>query len=264
MQPKTALWIRTSLFLLLAFPLVLFAYRGPNAPLSAMLVALVLFIATRGLLRSEGSHVGEVGFAPPTYVFQRLAAGFASGCMLFGFLALLIRICLPMEWSLNASIPWAGIAIALVFHLVTNTCEELAFRGYGFSRLCSLIGMWPAQWVIAGISATFHVTSGWSWQMALVHTTAGSLLFALVFLRWRSIPAAIGVHAAWNWTRDLIMSMPAGSVSVLIPVQEDPWGSSEWLVVQVILVGGTLLACAGLTVSLRRTHAAVARANSFW
>lgn len=252
MKPRTVLWARTTLFFLVAFPLVLIGYRGPAAPLSAVLSISVLLFATYWLLRREGSHLGEFGFTPPALAFQRLAAGFLGGGLLLGVLALIIRACVPMHWSLNASIPWSGVLMLLVLHLITNTCEELGFRGYGFSRLCHLIGMWPAQAIVAGVSAVFHVVCGWSWQIALVHTTAGSLLFALVFLRWRSIPAAIGVHAAWNWTRDLIFRMPAGKASILIPVQEKPWGDSEWLIVQVILVGGTLLVCGGLSVSLRK------------
>lgn len=254
MKQEAALWTRTILFFLLAFPLVWFGYWGPSAPLSAVLSASVLLFATKWLLGTEGSHLGEFGFTPPALAFQRLAAGFLGGVVLLGVLALIVRACVPMHWSLNASIPWTGVAMALVLHLFTNACEELGFRGYGFSRLCHLIGMWPAQALVAGISAIFHVVCGWSWQIALVHTTAGSLLFALVFLRWRSIPAAIGVHAAWNWTRDLILLVPAGKTTILIPVQEKPWGESEWLIVQVILVGGTLLACAGLSVSLRNAE----------
>lgn len=263
MTSKTALWIRTTLFLLLAFPLVLMAYRGLPVglgswsgiagPLIAALSALVLFLGTKWLLRSEGSHLGEFGLTPPTFVLRHLTAGFLAGGLLLAILAVLIRSFLPMHWILSNSVSWMSVLVALAHHVITNTCEELAFRGYGFSRLCRLIGMWPAQAVVAGISACFHVICGWSWKVALVHTTAGSLLFALVFLRWRSIPAAIGVHAAWNWTRDLVLSMPAVPASILVPVQEKPWGDSEWLLVQSILVGGTLVACLGLIVSLQKS-----------
>jgi membrane protease YdiL (CAAX protease family) len=55
--------------------------------------------------------------------------------------------------------------------------------------------------LIAVLSAMFHVFSGWSWEVALISTTAGSLLFGLVFVRWQSVPAAIGVHAAWTSDR---------------------------------------------------------------
>jgi membrane protease YdiL (CAAX protease family) len=43
--------------------------------------------------------------------------------------------------------------------------------------------------------------------VAFVSTTAGSLLFGLVFIRWRSVPAAAGVHAAWNWPGEAIAGL---------------------------------------------------------
>jgi membrane protease YdiL (CAAX protease family) len=98
------------------------------------------------------------------------------------------------------------MGIVLLFHFITNACEELAFRGFAFLCLLRLIGHWPAQLVIAALFALFHIACGWPWHIALFSTTSGSLLFGLLFLRWKSLPMAIGLHAAWNWTRDLVLS----------------------------------------------------------
>jgi hypothetical protein len=59
--------------------------------------------------------------------------------------------------------------------------EELLFRGYGFERLIKGLGHWPAQRATALLFAAFHVANGWPWQVALMGTTVGSLLFGLVF-----------------------------------------------------------------------------------
>ena len=202
-------------------------------------------------MHREGRSLSEFGLSFSGRVAKHVVLGFGAGALLFATAALLMRILLPFEWDLNPRILPHVIVGALIFHLATNACEELAWRGYAFNGLLRALGHWPAQVIIALVAAYFHVLSGWSWQVALISTTAGSLLFALVFLRWSSIPAAIGVHAAWNWTRDIILT-PADLTAIWIPQGTEHWTTSQWNVAQAILVGVTLLACAVLLWSLQR------------
>ena len=253
---RFALW--SAAFLLLAFPLILIAYQGlpipvgPNSGIPrAVLVALVLLLLTRVLLHREGRSPSELGLSVSARAAKHVVLGLGAGALLFAAAALLMRIVLPFEWELNPTILPHAITGALLFHLVTNACEELAWRGYAFDGLLRTLGHWPAQLIVALVAAYFHVLSGWSWQVALISTTAGSLLFALVFVRWNSVPAAIGVHAAWNWTRDLILT-PAAPTAVWMPKGMEHWTLAQWNVAQAILVGVTLLACSVLLWSLRR------------
>jgi hypothetical protein len=62
---------------------------------------------------------------------------------------------------------------------------------------------------------------------ALTSTTVGSVLFAHVFLRWSSIPAAVG------------------------PVGTQEWTSVQWNIAQAIFIGVSLLACVWLLRSSR-------------
>jgi membrane protease YdiL (CAAX protease family) len=87
--------------------------------------------------------------------------------------------------------------------------------------------------------------------VAFVSTTAGSLLFGLVFIRWRSVPAATGVHAAWNWTRDLVMS-PGEAIAGLEVQGPQHWAAPQWQVAQAVYVSVTLLASAALMLSVHR------------
>jgi membrane protease YdiL (CAAX protease family) len=241
------------LFLVMAIPLVVFAYQGPPIPLPIpampLLVAAILLFFTGLLLRREGRSMAELGLslAPASAIY--LLCGLAAGVLLFGTAALLLRTALPFHWERSQAILPLAIAATLGFHLLTNACEELAFRGYAFVGLIGLIGHWPAQAVIAVLTALFHVVCGWSWEVALISTTAGSLLFGLVLVRWRSVPAAIGVHAAWNWSRDLILGVPGGDAAIWHPVGMDGWTTSQWNLAQMILVGTTLIACAAVQLS---------------
>jgi membrane protease YdiL (CAAX protease family) len=245
-------------YLLLAFPLVLLAYRGLPLTQGASFmiatgvgVAVVLLVLTRVLMQREGRSLSNFGLSLSSAMAKHLVLGLIGGMALFSTGSLVLRLALPFVWERNQTMLPNAILGMLVFHLITNSCEELAWRGYAFEGFLRVFGHWPAQMIVALVSAYFHVLSGWSWPVALTTTTVGSVLFALVFLRWSSIPAAVGVHAGWNWTRDLILT-PASTASILTPIGTQKWTSLEWSIAQAVFIGVSLLACVGLLRSPRR------------
>lgn len=248
---------RGATYLLAAFPLVVIAYQGFPIPLIVMppivracAVALILAVATAALLRREARSIAEFGINASPRLPKELLLGFVGGVLLFATGAAGLRLFLPFEWKVNPSIQLPLIGVGALYHLTTAACEELAWRGYALDGLARGLGRWRAQLVVALVAACFHVVCGWSWQVALISTTAGSLLFGCVFLRWRSVPAAVGVHAAWNWTRDLIMT-PGGSSALAFPDGVAAWTAAQWNVAQAILVAVTLgaawMVCRGST-----------------
>jgi membrane protease YdiL (CAAX protease family) len=208
-------------------------------------VIAVLLALTWALLRRERRSPAEFGLRISRQMVKHLVCGFAAGLFLLGAGALLMRGVLPFTWRVNPAILPTAVLGGLLFNLITNTCEELAWRGYAFDGLLRLYGHWPAQVIVAVTAAYFHVLSGWSWSVALTSTIAGSVLFALVFLRWRSIPAAIGVHVGWNWGRDLLLS-PDSSASLWVPHGMETWTSAQWRVAQASLILVTVVASIGL------------------
>ncbi|WP_457353370.1 CPBP family intramembrane glutamic endopeptidase [Roseateles sp. P5_D6] len=262
-QARRWLALRSMAFLLCAFPLVVVVYQGlpfpvgPHRPmLYGLATALLLAALARALMRREGRSLADLGLTVSARAFSHLGLGLVAGLLLFAAATLVMALWLPVEWRMKAALLPASIGGALLFHLLTNACEELAWRGYALDGLLRSLGHWPAQIIVALVAAVFHVLSGWSWQVALVSTTAGSLLFGLVFIRWRSVPAAIGVHAGWNWARDLVMS-PDGAAAVLDVRGPQAWSLGQWEVAQAVYVGVTLLACVALLRSLNRRPPAV-------
>jgi CAAX protease family protein len=240
--------MRAGAYLLLAFPLVVVAYQGFPVPfvllppiIRAAAIAFILAYSTNVLLRREGRSIAEYRISFSRLSLKHLLVGFAGGFVLFGIGAVSLRAALPFEWTFNPSVSIIGLVVTAIYHLVTTACEELAWRGYAFDSLTRSIGLWPSQIIVALVAACFHVVCGWSWEVALVSTTTGSLLFGLVFYRWHSLPAAIGVHSAWNWTRDLILS-PGKETSILSPLGTETWTRSQWNVAQGIFVAVTLSA----------------------
>jgi hypothetical protein len=73
-----------------------------------------------------------------------------------------------------------------------------------------------------------------------------------VFVRWRSVPAAVGVHVAGNWMRDLTVLDPPTRTTLFGPVAPRPWIASEQRAAALVWELLILLACAVLWHSIHR------------
>lgn len=219
----------------------------------AVLTALSWFFLKRG-----GRTLTALGLNPAWCRLGQLGAGILFGALLILLAAICISIFLPFKWAWNPNFEWNAALFALLYFLSGNAVEELIFRGYSFERLIVAIGLWKAQLVTAILFALFHILSGWPWQMALTGTIAGSLLFGIVFARWRSLPAAIGLHAATNWTRDLLLSDPPTPHTLYAPLSTRPWTPTEQITATLFMDGLFLLAALAIwltqpTTKLART-----------
>ena len=241
---------RAIVFLLVCAPIWLIpSALGALHP--ALLVAMVLAV-TWLFLWTEGRSLAVLGLDASWGRVRELGAGWFGGALLILVMALLVRVLLPFPWVRNPAVDATVAAASLLWLLCGNAVEELVFRGYGFERLIAAIGHWPAQLATALLFAVFHVVNGWPWPLALLGTTVGSLLFALVFIRWRSVPAAVGVHAAVNWTRDLLLLDPPTAKTLIGPLAPRPWTSSEQMLAMAVFEGVILVACFVLWRSIRR------------
>lgn len=251
---------RALLFVLICAPIwVVPGFLGVGHPL--VLVAAVVALS-HFFLRREGRSLAVLGLEVSWRRLGQLAAGLAGGALLIALVALVMGFVLPFPWAWNPRFSVAMAAWSLLWLLCGNAVEELVFRGYSFERLITGMGHWPAQIVTALLFAVFHVVNGWPWQVALLGTTVGSLLFGLVFVRWRSVPAAAGVHAAANWARDLLLSDPPTVKTLFAPLAPRPWTSGERLGAMLVMDGVVLVVCVALAISIRRRGLSAPRAFS--
>ena len=249
MRRSTALG-RAALFLIVTSPL--WALRQASVwfhpgGLFALALAITLLF-----LWWDGRSPDALGLDPRPRRLAELALGFLGGALVIGVMALVLAAVLPYPWQRNDGFR-VGVAMwSLLYLLLTNGVEELAFRGYAFERLIAGIGHWPAQIAIALISAVFHVLHGWTWEIALVSTTLGSILFGLVFVRWRSVPAALGVHVALNWVRDLLLTDPPTAKTLFAPFSVRRWMPLEEFTAKVVVNGVVFAACVVMAVVVWR------------
>lgn len=228
-------------FTLICSPIWLAPQMVSIAHPSILVVALILL--TFFFLRRENRSLAELGLDASARTCAQLIAGLIGGILLMMVVALCVYVLLPFSWKYNSSFSLTAAALSLTAFLFDNAVEELIFRGYSFERLIAVIGHWKAQLVTALLFAVFHIVGGWPWQVALVGTTVGSLLFGLVFVCWRSVPAAIGVHAAVNWTNSLLLQDPPTARTLFAPLSPRPWTATEQLTAGATLGAVTLIAC---------------------
>jgi membrane protease YdiL (CAAX protease family) len=228
-------------FMLICSPIWLVPQMMGVAHPFILVVALILL--TFFFLRRENRSLAVLGLNASWLRCAQLIAGLIGGVLLMMVVALCAYVFLPFPWAYNSSFSLTTAAASLIAFIFGNAVEELIFRGYSFERIIAIIGHWKAQLVTALIFAVFHIVEGWPWQVALVGTTVGSLLFGLVFVCWRSVPAAIGVHAAVNWTNGLLLQDPPTAKTLFAPLAPRAWTATEGLIVGAILGSVTLIAC---------------------
>jgi membrane protease YdiL (CAAX protease family) len=247
---------RAALFLLICSPLWLApraVWQGYPFTLPALIGVTLLF------LRRDRRSAAAIGLNLSWRRGSELVCGLGGGALLVAAIAVVVALVLPFPWVRNARFDSTRAMFSFLSLLYGNSVEELIFRGYSFERLMAGIGHWKTQLVTAILFAVFHIANGWPWQVALVGTTLGSLLFGLVFVRWHSVPAAAGVHAAANWMRDLILVDPPGLTTLFGPIAPRAWTPSEQLATALVWNGVILLACGVLWRSIHRHRAQPAR-----
>jgi membrane protease YdiL (CAAX protease family) len=247
---------RALLFLAATAPI--WALRHVPVVFNPVALLLLVLALTLFFLHWDKRSPEVLGLDPRPRRIGELALGWIAGVLLVVVIAAVMYVALPYPWQRNTAFQPRLAAWSLVYLLVANGVEELVFRGYAFERMIAAIGHWPAQIVTALIFAVYHVQHGWTWGNALVGTTLGSILFGLVFVRWRSVPAALGVHAAGNWTRDLLLSDPATAKTLFAPFSLTRWAPEDVFTARVAWNGVVFLACVGMAVTVHR-HRSIER-----
>jgi len=150
---------------------------------------------------------------------------FFAGC------AIAVLVIFAMAGTLRLMVPFHWVPGALRLHelpgqfsryLLGNSVEELIFRGYLLVMLRRWLGL-PRALAISGVLFGLFHLPGMSGIAALkmVCTTAGmSVVFAMSFVRTKSLWTAIGVHVSANMLLHRVLGM-SGEQQSLFRMQID-------------------------------------------
>ena len=122
----------------------------------------------------------------------------------------------------EVSIRWSGI-VADDFHvfglhfavyLLFAMIEEVINRGYLFQTLCEGIGKVKAAVIISLIFSLVHIFNPDFSILAGVFLFIHGLLYAVAYLKTRSLWTPIGLHMVWNFTQGPVAGMSVSGTSV--------------------------------------------------
>jgi membrane protease YdiL (CAAX protease family) len=166
--------------------------------LPAFVLAVCLAFLNWRFLRAEGRPAHAIGADRPGLRLGQFLGGFVAGAVVVALWAIVLRLATGASW--HAVSPGAGVVIAgqLTFLAFNNLAEELAYRAWLFMAMTERWGAGAAIGITSLVFAAAHVQGGVPWSSALAGVFTSGLLYAAVFLRWRSVPLTLGVHLAAN------------------------------------------------------------------
>lgn len=91
------------------------------------------------------------------------------------------------------------IMLSFLLYLFVACREELVFRSYPLRSLAYTFSSAVALAIIVAIFIAEHIIAGMSWQMAVVGSGLGGVLFGVAALKTKGLALPLGLHSAWNF-----------------------------------------------------------------
>ncbi len=99
---------------------------------------------------------------------------------------------------------------AIVLSVLASAFEELAFRGYMFQNFIEATNVFIATAALAAFFGIGHLWNAHSSWLSVLNTIAAGVLFALGYIRTKSLWLPSGLHFSWNFFMGRIYSLPGG------------------------------------------------------
>jgi membrane protease YdiL (CAAX protease family) len=109
---------------------------------------------------------------------------------------------------------WAVFLRYLSSFFVFAAIEELINRGYLFQALCEGAGVWPAAILTSLCFSAVHVINPAFSLLGGLFLFVHGLLYAVAYLKTRSLWTPIGLHMAWNCCQGPLAGMNVSGTSV--------------------------------------------------
>jgi uncharacterized protein len=177
-----------------------------NAAIVILCVGAAFWIFARFVDREAAALFGLRGWP------QELLAGIGAGTVIF---ACVVGAAAALGYYRTAGSSgleaiWRPLAIE---GLIAGFTEELLFRGILFRYIEKAAGSWAALVLTAALFGLAHIAyTGATWFSSLCIAVEAGLLLGAVYMLTRRLWAAMGLHAAWNFTQGWIFGLPVSGM----------------------------------------------------
>lgn len=187
-------------------------------------------------------NLSVLGINPTTSRLVNLFIGFAiaAACCTLYFLS--FTVFAHSNWSLNKEISGKGLMSGFWWTLRSVLYEELIFRGALLYIAIQKFGVRTACFISAVSFGVYHWFSmsafGNPLQMFFLFlmTSVWGIMFAIAFVRTKSLYLPIGLHFGWNLVSNVVFSQGPLGDQLLIHQYGQPLGGILSIVVFVFQV----------------------------
>jgi membrane protease YdiL (CAAX protease family) len=139
---------------------------------------------------------------------KELLAGIAAGAVIFSIVVAVVALLGGYEVTGRSGLEtlWGPLAFAA---FVPGFTEELLFRGILFRHIEKAGGSWVALALTSALFGMAHLFNpGATWFSSFAIAVEAGILLGAVYMLTRRLWAAMGLHAAWNFTQGWIFGLP--------------------------------------------------------
>jgi membrane protease YdiL (CAAX protease family) len=159
---------------------------------------------------------------------RELLAGTGAGALLFS-IAVGIAAALGGYHVAGRGV-LATLWVPLAASLISGFAEELLFRGILFNYVERTSGSWIALALTSALFGAAHLANpNASWVAALAIMIEAGILLGAVYMLTRRLWAAIGLHAAWNFTQGWVFGLPVSGTGGRSGLVNGQLTGPDWL-----------------------------------
>lgn len=185
--------------------------NGQWAIIGGSIVAAVFMLAYIGFGRLvEHRQLSDVSLKG---ALVELLAGLAIGALLFSLVVAVIA--LLGGYQVVGTRPASVLYPIIGLSIVSGVTEEIMLRGLFFRIIENWLGSWVALALSAALFGALHLGNPNATLVAggAIAIEAGVML-AAIYMVTRRLWAAIGLHAAWNFTQGGVFGIPVSGFDV--------------------------------------------------
>ena len=219
--------------------------------------ALMLYL----LDRERGYVLGAMGLKLDRAALRDSLAGVALGAAMVALSVVVMGLAGRVEfhWTGGGLRVLLGVVAVAYITAVAAMAEEVAFRGYPFQRLVEGVGAAGGIVVLSVLFGALHLGNPHASLWGFLNTIEVGALFAVAYLRTRSLWMPWGLHFAWNLTLGMGFGLPVSGINDFAVAVQGTADGPQWLTggsygIEASLTG-TVVIAAAFFVLLRMTPA---------
>jgi membrane protease YdiL (CAAX protease family) len=173
-----------------------------NAAIAILTMLPLLWLFFRYVERGPMTIYATDGWA------KELLAGLAGGALLFSLMVAFVAVLGGYRIIGHDGLQSIWMPLA-AYALIPAFAEELLFRGILFRYIEKAAGSWAALVITSALFGLAHIyNENATWFSSFAIMIEAGILLGAIYMLTRRLWAAMGVHAAWNFTQGWIFGLP--------------------------------------------------------